>query len=106
MLEVSEAWKVTYACHLCRPRRRRAEGTRTHPGLRRLLQALREDLPRPATTGIHRPEGQVRPSVAALVEAMFIAELKNLLLTAGHDLDAVELPLKLDIARGGERYTP
>jgi DNA/RNA-binding domain of Phe-tRNA-synthetase-like protein len=45
------------------------------------------------------------PSVAALVEAMFMAEIKNLLLTAGHDLDALQLPLTLDVSRGEERYT-
>lgn len=44
------------------------------------------------------------PRVAALVEAMFMAELKNLLLTAGHDLNAIELPLRIDVAKGAERY--
>jgi len=44
------------------------------------------------------------PKVASLVEVMFMAELKNLLLTAGHDLDAIDLPIKLDISRGGEKY--
>lgn len=44
------------------------------------------------------------PKVAALVEAMFMAELKNLLLTAGHDLDTVDLPVKLDAASGTEKY--
>ncbi|CAG0936674.1 hypothetical protein TFLX_05557 [Thermoflexales bacterium] len=44
------------------------------------------------------------PRVAALVEAMFMAEIKNLLLTAGHDLDALQLPLLLDVAQGEERY--
>jgi DNA/RNA-binding domain of Phe-tRNA-synthetase-like protein len=43
------------------------------------------------------------PRVAALVEAMFIAELKNLLLTAGHDLDALELPGRLAVGTG-ERF--
>jgi len=45
------------------------------------------------------------PKVASLVEAMFMAELKNLLLTAGHNLDVVDIPIKLDVASGGERYT-
>jgi DNA/RNA-binding domain of Phe-tRNA-synthetase-like protein len=44
------------------------------------------------------------PRVAALVEAMFMAELKNLLLTAGHDLDAIVPPLRIDVAQGSERY--
>jgi len=52
-------------------------------------------------------KGKGLPSVAALVEAMFVAELRNLVLTAGHDLDRVTLPLRLDIADGneGERFT-
>ena len=45
------------------------------------------------------------PRVASLVEVMFMAELKNLLLTAGHDLEAVDMPLKLDVSSGGEKYT-
>jgi DNA/RNA-binding domain of Phe-tRNA-synthetase-like protein len=45
------------------------------------------------------------PKVASLVEAMFMAELKNFLLTAGHNLDAVDIPIKLDVASGGEKYT-
>ena len=44
------------------------------------------------------------PSVAALVEAMFMAELKDLLLTAGHDLDKLHFPVKADTATGGETY--
>jgi DNA/RNA-binding domain of Phe-tRNA-synthetase-like protein len=44
------------------------------------------------------------PSVAALVEAMFMAEMDNLLLTAGHDLDAVRPPVILDVAKGTESY--
>ena len=49
-------------------------------------------------------KGKPIPRVAALVEVMFVAELKNLLLTAGHDLDAVQMPVKLDVAEGSERY--
>jgi DNA/RNA-binding domain of Phe-tRNA-synthetase-like protein len=45
------------------------------------------------------------PRVASLVEVMFMAELKNLLLTAGHDLDAIDFPIKLDVSNGGEKYT-
>ncbi|HEC93645.1 MAG TPA: hypothetical protein ENI51_11820, partial [Candidatus Atribacteria bacterium] len=45
------------------------------------------------------------PKVASLVEVMFMAELKNLLLTAGHDLEVVDMPIKLDVASGGEKYT-
>jgi DNA/RNA-binding domain of Phe-tRNA-synthetase-like protein len=49
-------------------------------------------------------KGKSIPDVAALVEAMFVAELKNMLLTAGHDLNALELPIRLDISKGHERY--
>ena len=45
------------------------------------------------------------PSVAALVEAMFMAEIKNMLLTAGHDLDVLQLPVILDVSQGDESYT-
>ena len=44
------------------------------------------------------------PNVSSLVEVMFMAELKNLLLTAGHDLDVLELPIKLDAAEGTEKF--
>ncbi len=49
-------------------------------------------------------KGKPIPHVAALVEAMFMAEIENQLLTAGHDLDALELPVTLDVSEGGERY--
>jgi DNA/RNA-binding domain of Phe-tRNA-synthetase-like protein len=49
-------------------------------------------------------KGKSIPSVAALVEAMFMAEIKNLLLTAGHDWDALQLPITLDVSRGAARY--
>ena len=50
-------------------------------------------------------KGKSIPSVAGLVEAMFMAEMEDMLLTAGHDLDALHLPLRLDVATGTERYT-
>ena len=50
-------------------------------------------------------KGKSVPSVASLVEAMFMAEVKNMLLTAGHDLDILQLPLTLDISKGTETYT-
>jgi len=49
-------------------------------------------------------KGKSIPSMSALVEAMFTAELKNLLLTAGHDLAAVQKPVGVDVAEGSERY--
>ncbi len=50
-------------------------------------------------------KGKSIPSTAALVEAMFMAELKNLLLTAGHDWAKLVEPLRLEAARGGEQFT-
>jgi DNA/RNA-binding domain of Phe-tRNA-synthetase-like protein len=44
------------------------------------------------------------PRSPALVAAMVAAELKNLLLTAGHDLEVIEPPVTLDVATGGARY--
>ncbi len=44
------------------------------------------------------------PRSAALVEAMFMAEMKNLLLTAGHDRDVLQGPLRVDVATGDESY--
>ena len=49
-------------------------------------------------------KGKSIPRVAALVEAMFMAELKNLMLTAGHDLDVAQQPIRIDVADGSERY--
>ena len=50
-------------------------------------------------------KGKTIPTVAALVEAMFMAEMEDLLLTAGHDLDVLRLPLTLDVGSGTEAYT-
>ena len=50
-------------------------------------------------------KGKSIPSVSTLVESMFMAEMKNMLLTAGHDLDALRLPLTLDVSKGTESYT-
>ena len=50
-------------------------------------------------------KGKSIPNVAALVESMFMAEMQDMLLTAGHDLDKLQLPLILDVATGTEQYT-
>jgi len=50
-------------------------------------------------------KGRDLPRVAALVEAMFMAELQNLLLTAGHDLDVLTQPVTVHSADGSETYT-
>jgi DNA/RNA-binding domain of Phe-tRNA-synthetase-like protein len=51
-------------------------------------------------------KGKALPRVAALVEAMFIAELRNLLLTAGHDLDGLALPVRLTTGSGDAFTAP
>jgi DNA/RNA-binding domain of Phe-tRNA-synthetase-like protein len=50
-------------------------------------------------------KGKPLASASALVQAMFMAEVESQLLTAGHDLDAIALPLTIAGARGGETYT-
>ncbi|MGC9348611.1 MAG: phenylalanine--tRNA ligase beta subunit-related protein [Anaerolineae bacterium] len=50
-------------------------------------------------------KGEDIPRTAALVEAMFMAELEHLLLTAGHDLDHVVPPVTVSVAEGTETYT-
>lgn len=50
-------------------------------------------------------KGKSIPSVASLVESMFMAEMQDMLLTAGHDLDVLQLPLTLDVTTGNEQYT-
>jgi DNA/RNA-binding domain of Phe-tRNA-synthetase-like protein len=49
-------------------------------------------------------KGKSLPNVAALVEAMFMAEVKSQLLTAGHNLEAVQKPIRIDVADGSERF--
>jgi len=50
-------------------------------------------------------KGKSIPNVGSLVECMFMAEVKNMLLTTGHDLDNLHWPLTLDVTQGAERYT-
>jgi len=50
-------------------------------------------------------KGKSIPRVASLVETMFMAELRNQMLTAGHDLSAVEIQVGVDVAQGDEHYT-
>jgi DNA/RNA-binding domain of Phe-tRNA-synthetase-like protein len=50
-------------------------------------------------------KGKSISTVASLIECMFMAEVKNMLLTAGHDLDKLQLPLTLDVTQGTESYT-
>ena len=44
------------------------------------------------------------PQINPLVQAVFMAEMKSFLLTAGHDLDKVLRPINLDISDGSESY--
>lgn len=44
------------------------------------------------------------PNINPLVVIMFMAELKNLLLTAAHDFDSINLPISVDLSKGGESY--
>lgn len=45
------------------------------------------------------------PDAEPLVQALFLTEVKHMLLIAGHDLDCVVQPLSIGVAHGGERYT-
>jgi DNA/RNA-binding domain of Phe-tRNA-synthetase-like protein len=49
-------------------------------------------------------KGRQLRSNGSLVLAMFAAELRTLLLTAGHDRSTVAGQLTVDVARGGEQY--
>jgi DNA/RNA-binding domain of Phe-tRNA-synthetase-like protein len=49
-------------------------------------------------------KGKSVPNVNPLVTMMFMAELRNLLLTAGHDLDSIALPIRVELSEGNERY--
>jgi DNA/RNA-binding domain of Phe-tRNA-synthetase-like protein len=49
-------------------------------------------------------KGKQLRSNESLVAAMFAAEVRNRLLTAGHDLATIEGSLTIDVAKGGEQY--
>ncbi len=49
-------------------------------------------------------DGRSIPSGEALVCAMFMAELEDLLLTAGHDLEVIRGRVQFEVAQGTERY--
>lgn len=49
-------------------------------------------------------KGKGIPSVNALVECMFMAELRNRILTAGHDMRYVEPSLGLHCSKGDESF--
>ncbi|OLS25237.1 MAG: Phenylalanine--tRNA ligase beta subunit [Candidatus Heimdallarchaeota archaeon LC_2] len=49
-------------------------------------------------------DGKGLPSTIKVVEAMFMAELQTMFLTAGHDLDKIEGNLKVELTDGDEKY--
>jgi DNA/RNA-binding domain of Phe-tRNA-synthetase-like protein len=49
-------------------------------------------------------KGKPIPRRAALVGAMFPAELANLVFATGHDLEVLEPPLRADVTADGDRY--
>ncbi|MGH2560035.1 MAG: hypothetical protein ACRDJH_13295 [Thermomicrobiales bacterium] len=49
-------------------------------------------------------KGKSLPRRPPLVEAMFLAELGSLILTAGHDLATLQLPVVVDVAGSDEHY--
>jgi len=49
-------------------------------------------------------QGNNLPNISLLVDSMFLAELKNRILTSGHDLNALRDNLMFDISEGNEQY--
>jgi DNA/RNA-binding domain of Phe-tRNA-synthetase-like protein len=47
-------------------------------------------------------KGRSLPHVSPAVDANFMAEVESLVLTAGHDAEKLELPVRIDISRPGE----
>jgi DNA/RNA-binding domain of Phe-tRNA-synthetase-like protein len=50
-------------------------------------------------------KGKGLPNVSPLVDANFAAEVETLVLTAGHDVDALVEPVSIDVSRDGDRLT-
>ncbi|MFX0126437.1 MAG: hypothetical protein ACFFAE_22660, partial [Candidatus Hodarchaeota archaeon] len=48
--------------------------------------------------------GRKFPKVSVLVDCMFLAEIKDRILTSGHDLDEIQGDLNFDISEDGEKY--
>ncbi len=49
--------------------------------------------------------GKEIPRINAIVSCMFMAELKNVVLTAGHDLDMMGEKIEVMLSQGEEEYT-
>ena len=45
------------------------------------------------------------PDVSPLVDANFMAELETLVLTAGHDVEKLHGPLRMDVSRAADQMT-
>jgi DNA/RNA-binding domain of Phe-tRNA-synthetase-like protein len=132
MLVATDAWKSGFrgavvGSLVMREVHSPKESTALEAEKRRLEEQLRAGVSKPGTDQIvrayvdyYRAHGQTYhvkaqlesvarkgksiPSRAALVEAMFMAELENMILTAGHDLDAVAPPVRVDVTSDGARY--
>jgi DNA/RNA-binding domain of Phe-tRNA-synthetase-like protein len=50
-------------------------------------------------------KGKSLPSVSALVDANFVAEVETLVLTAGHDATKLEGAVSIDVSRDGDQMT-
>lgn len=50
-------------------------------------------------------KGKKSMSISGLVDSMFMAEMKNMILTAGHDLAKISGAVSLKVASGEETYT-
>jgi DNA/RNA-binding domain of Phe-tRNA-synthetase-like protein len=49
--------------------------------------------------------GKSLSSASAVLTAMFMAEVKNMLLTAGHDCNTLDLPVRITVGTGKEIFT-
>jgi DNA/RNA-binding domain of Phe-tRNA-synthetase-like protein len=49
--------------------------------------------------------GKSLSSRSAVLTAMFMAEVKNMLLTAGHDCDTLDFPIRITVGAGNEVFT-
>jgi len=50
-------------------------------------------------------KGKSLSSASAVLTAMFMAEVKNMLLTAGHDCDTLDFPVRITVGTGKETFT-
>lgn len=50
-------------------------------------------------------KGKSLPSVSPLVDANFAAEVETMVLTAGHDVQQLQQPVRIDVSRAGDQMT-